>query len=130
MECAVCLTEVAAGETIRTLPGCRHGFHLECIDKWFSSNSTCPICRCSLEAAKSKNAILGEAQQRGLSDSSVANRDLPLQEVVVMPSDDSVEGSSSCAGQGSRKPGRFLAIEIPVVALQNCGRVGFQRQMR
>ncbi|KAG0469950.1 hypothetical protein HPP92_016650 [Vanilla planifolia] len=89
-----------------------------------------PSAGAHLRRRNRKNAILGEAQQRGLADSSVANRDLPLQEVVVMPSDDSVEGSSSCAGQGSRKPGRFLAIEIPVVALQNCGRVGFQRQMR
>lgn len=45
LECAVCLAEIADGEKARLLPKCNHGFHVECIDTWFQSNSTCPVCR-------------------------------------------------------------------------------------
>ncbi|KAK8950996.1 RING-H2 finger protein ATL60 [Platanthera zijinensis] len=45
LECAICLAELADGEKARLLPKCSHGFHLECIDTWFRSNSTCPVCR-------------------------------------------------------------------------------------
>jgi hypothetical protein len=45
LECAVCLAEVADGEKVRALPKCGHGFHVECIDMWFHSHDTCPLCR-------------------------------------------------------------------------------------
>ncbi|XP_075523293.1 RING-H2 finger protein ATL60-like [Primulina tabacum] len=45
LECSVCLCEVAEGEKSRLLPKCNHGFHVECIDMWFQSHSTCPLCR-------------------------------------------------------------------------------------
>ncbi|KAG8093748.1 hypothetical protein GUJ93_ZPchr0012g20097 [Zizania palustris] len=45
LECAVCLSEVADGEKVRMLPKCDHGFHVECIDMWFRSHETCPLCR-------------------------------------------------------------------------------------
>ncbi|XP_048536163.1 E3 ubiquitin-protein ligase EL5-like [Triticum urartu] len=46
MDCAVCITELAAGETARVLPRCGHGFHVDCVDMWLKSHSTCPLCRC------------------------------------------------------------------------------------
>lgn len=45
LECVVCLCEVCEGEKARFLPKCNHGFHVECIDTWFQSHSTCPLCR-------------------------------------------------------------------------------------
>ncbi|CAH9055756.1 unnamed protein product [Cuscuta epithymum] len=45
LECAVCLCEVCDCEKVRFLPKCNHGFHVGCIDKWFQSHSTCPLCR-------------------------------------------------------------------------------------
>ncbi|PWA81899.1 Zinc finger, RING/FYVE/PHD-type [Artemisia annua] len=48
-ECAVCLSEFETGETGRVLPKCKHSFHTECIDMWFHSNSTCPLCRSTVE---------------------------------------------------------------------------------
>lgn len=45
LECSVCLSEVTQGEKTRILPKCNHGFHVQCIDMWFQSHSTCPICR-------------------------------------------------------------------------------------
>ncbi|XP_057770488.1 RING-H2 finger protein ATL3-like [Salvia miltiorrhiza] len=45
LECAVCLCEICEGEKARLLPKCNHGFHVDCIDMWFQSHSTCPLCR-------------------------------------------------------------------------------------
>ncbi|KAI4317560.1 hypothetical protein L6164_025423 [Bauhinia variegata] len=49
VECAVCLSEFEDGESGRVLP-CNHGFHIDCIDMWFHSHSTCPLCRTPVEA--------------------------------------------------------------------------------
>nr|XP_010938492.1 RING-H2 finger protein ATL17-like [Elaeis guineensis] len=52
-ECGVCLMEFEEGETGRLLPRCNHGFHTECVDMWFQSHSTCPLCRASIESGAS-----------------------------------------------------------------------------
>jgi len=46
--CSVCLEEVRGGEMVRSLPGCRHVFHVGCIDPWLHSHATCPLCRSDL----------------------------------------------------------------------------------
>ncbi|GAB4847716.1 hypothetical protein Ancab_026778 [Ancistrocladus abbreviatus] len=52
-ECVICLSEFAAGERVRLLPKCNHGFHLRCIDKWLNSHSSCPTCRhCLIETCQ------------------------------------------------------------------------------
>ncbi|KAM8952699.1 E3 ubiquitin-protein ligase RNF12-A-like isoform 3-T3 [Pelodytes ibericus] len=42
--CSVCITEYTEGNKLRKLP-CSHEYHVHCIDRWLSENSTCPICR-------------------------------------------------------------------------------------
>jgi hypothetical protein len=49
LDCAVCLCELEENEKVRLLPNCRHCFHVDCIDMWFLSHSTCPICRTSAQ---------------------------------------------------------------------------------
>ncbi|KMT19236.1 hypothetical protein BVRB_1g014180 [Beta vulgaris subsp. vulgaris] len=44
-DCAICLSDFSAGEEIRVLPQCGHGFHVSCIDTWLGSHSSCPSCR-------------------------------------------------------------------------------------
>ncbi|XP_052202485.1 E3 ubiquitin-protein ligase ATL23 [Diospyros lotus] len=48
-ECAVCLDEIESDQPARLVPGCNHGFHLQCADTWLSKNSVCPVCRAKLE---------------------------------------------------------------------------------
>ncbi|CAL9131095.1 unnamed protein product [Musa textilis] len=62
-ECAICLSEFAPGEGVRVLPGCNHGFHVHCIDRWLASRLSCPTCRrspfgkCSTAASDGDSAV-------------------------------------------------------------------------
>ncbi|CAJ1975935.1 unnamed protein product [Sphenostylis stenocarpa] len=51
--CAICLAEISDGEKIRFLPNCNHHFHVDCIDKWLLSHSSCPTCRNLLKSSDS-----------------------------------------------------------------------------
>ncbi|GER25871.1 RING/U-box superfamily protein [Striga asiatica] len=44
-ECIICLSEFTAGERIRVLERCSHGFHVQCIQRWLASRDSCPTCR-------------------------------------------------------------------------------------
>ncbi|XP_054800129.1 E3 ubiquitin-protein ligase ATL41-like [Prosopis cineraria] len=45
VECSVCLATIGEDATVRVLPNCKHVFHVDCVDTWFGTNTTCPICR-------------------------------------------------------------------------------------
>ncbi|KAM7256907.1 hypothetical protein ACFE04_012648 [Oxalis oulophora] len=47
-DCAVCLDEIESEEEARIVPGCNHGFHIQCGDTWLSKRAVCPICRASV----------------------------------------------------------------------------------
>ncbi|KAK6153534.1 hypothetical protein DH2020_013173 [Rehmannia glutinosa] len=51
------LDPVSEGEKARLLPKCNHGFHLECIDMWLQSHSTCPLCRNPVSNQKTSNSV-------------------------------------------------------------------------
>ncbi|XP_043719079.1 RING-H2 finger protein ATL2-like isoform X2 [Telopea speciosissima] len=60
LECAVCLSEFEEDEKGRLLPKCNHSFHIDCIDMWFQSHSTCPLCRtlvCSEIPARAETPV-------------------------------------------------------------------------
>jgi hypothetical protein len=42
--CAICLSDYAAGDTLRTLP-CAHMFHQACVDLWLRRDAHCPLCK-------------------------------------------------------------------------------------
>ncbi|XP_016476792.2 E3 ubiquitin-protein ligase ATL23-like, partial [Nicotiana tabacum] len=46
---AVYLDEIESEQYAIVVPGCNHGFHLECADTWLSKNPVCPVCRTKLE---------------------------------------------------------------------------------
>ncbi|TVU29807.1 hypothetical protein EJB05_21394, partial [Eragrostis curvula] len=54
--CAVCLAELEAGDRVRVLPKCSHGFHARCVDRWLVARSTCPTCRQPLFGAPPKGS--------------------------------------------------------------------------
>ncbi|KAL8206338.1 hypothetical protein R6Q57_009889 [Mikania cordata] len=54
-DCAVCLCEFEGDDNLRLLPKCSHAFHMDCIDTWLLSHSTCPLCRSNLLSDYSPN---------------------------------------------------------------------------
>ncbi|XP_073051590.1 RING-H2 finger protein ATL64-like [Primulina eburnea] len=62
--CTVCLSEFEKDDIIRLLPKCNHSFHVDCIDMWFYSHSTCPLCRSRVER------VAKPVQSRGRPGSS------------------------------------------------------------
>ncbi|XP_062115150.1 RING-H2 finger protein ATL52-like [Humulus lupulus] len=57
-ECAVCLGELEEKVLVRLLPNCRHAFHVQCIDKWLSLHSDCPLCRSLVYPIRSSHVSL------------------------------------------------------------------------
>ncbi|KAM9470449.1 E3 ubiquitin-protein ligase RLIM isoform 1-T2 [Clarias gariepinus] len=55
--CSVCITEYAEGNKLRKLP-CSHEYHVHCIDRWLSENSTCPICRRAVLVSANRESIV------------------------------------------------------------------------
>lgn len=45
--CVICQDYIEIYNIIRELD-CLHEFHIECIDKWFTENKKCPICKYEL----------------------------------------------------------------------------------
>lgn len=48
-ECTVCLSLLEEKDTARMLPNCKHVFHVNCVDTWLTTQSTCPVCRTEVE---------------------------------------------------------------------------------
>ncbi|QCD82248.1 RING-H2 finger protein ATL47 [Vigna unguiculata] len=75
-DCAVCLCQFSEQDMLRLLPLCNHAFHIDCIDTWLLSNSTCPLCRGSLyDEAGFENPVYdfeGLREEDGVSGSVAA----------------------------------------------------------
>ncbi|VVB00298.1 unnamed protein product [Arabis nemorensis] len=83
LECAVCLSDLVDGDKARVLPRCNHGFHVDCIDMWFQSHSTCPLCRNtvgSVEETLHGGGSEGLSQNRNFDSGLSSNRHNPSQD--------------------------------------------------
>ncbi|XP_008783397.2 RING-H2 finger protein ATL3 [Phoenix dactylifera] len=136
LECAVCLSELSEGEEARLLPGCRHGFHLECIDMWLSFHSTCPLCRSPVSLENADSGV--ETAEASPVEAVLAAGRLPESpifptNVLFWGSQDRVrtggpataaaaagscEGSSSSVGSSSGRPEGKLVIDVPRRAME------------
>ncbi|VAI38910.1 unnamed protein product [Triticum turgidum subsp. durum] len=93
-ECAVCLAELADGDQARELPNCGHLFHLECVDAWLRTRTTCPLCR-------AQAGLPGENGQAQPS-SSVAAEEPALIGAAGGSLTATVQGGSPCAEKDAR----------------------------
>ncbi|CAK9168915.1 unnamed protein product [Ilex paraguariensis] len=73
-DCAICLGEFDESEWIKHLPNCSHVFHVSCIDTWFQTHSSCPLCRSHIydlkihhECSISMYTLLETLEERFLS---------------------------------------------------------------
>ena len=72
--CSICNTQFKINDIIRKINMCNHFFHYECVDKWFQSKSTCPICRININENTSISLN---------SDESKNNNQINLQENIL-----------------------------------------------
>ncbi|XP_021728105.1 RING-H2 finger protein ATL78-like [Chenopodium quinoa] len=108
-ECVICLSEFKGGEKVRILPKCHHGFHVNCIDKWLSSNSSCPTCRQSLVETCQKIIGCGDDHQTTSSSSlsssstssttSSSSREMIVVSIVPLEREDLVRNYRSEVAQ-------------------------------
>ncbi|CAJ2663251.1 unnamed protein product [Trifolium pratense] len=108
LECAVCLCDIVEGEKTRLLPKCNHGFHLDCIDMWFQSHSTCPLCRnlVSVESSngeeKEMNVLVSSENGENLSPmSGLESSNFPTNVLVWGNHQTQVNSFSVCLDEGS-----------------------------
>ena len=47
-KCSICQEEFSDGQRLRRIEECEHYFHKSCIDTWFTTHDTCPMCRASV----------------------------------------------------------------------------------
>ncbi|KVH94100.1 RING-H2 finger protein ATL63 [Cynara cardunculus var. scolymus] len=87
LECAICLSVFEEDEIGRKLPGCGHAFHVECIDMWLHSHSTCPICRAAIQCNQNHNIDHLEIEitdpGQDLDVSTINNEDVLRLEIVT-----------------------------------------------
>lgn len=67
MECAVCLSAMQDGDAVRALPGCRHAFHVACVDAWLCARASCPVCRARPALPPPQQAPKAGAKEAGSS---------------------------------------------------------------
>lgn len=80
LECAVCLCEFEENEKARQLPKCNHSFHIDCIDMWLQSHSTCPLCRTSAlpDTAADSVVVLVGNEDTASAGASATNHQVSL----------------------------------------------------
>ncbi|KAJ0249214.1 RING-H2 finger protein ATL2 [Hirschfeldia incana] len=104
IECTVCLSDFEETESGRVLPGCKHTFHVDCIDMWFHSHSTCPLCRSLVEPHAGCETLATTTEEE--------------EQVVITISPEPVSETEPGSSSGLRDEPRDLAgkpaaIEVP-----------------
>ncbi|KAL0700681.1 hypothetical protein Bca4012_056803 [Brassica carinata] len=97
LECAICLSELVTGDKARLLPKCNHSFHVECIDMWFHSHSTCPICRNAVIGLEQTSSKVIEQVSQISSSVSNSSREFPTN-VLVWGRQDQVSAGNTNVG--------------------------------
>ncbi|KAK7285695.1 hypothetical protein RJT34_20473 [Clitoria ternatea] len=124
LECAVCLSDLVEGEKARLLPKCNHGFHVDCIDMWFQSHSTCPLCRNPVvddednqssphaqESPTFPTNVLVWGNHTQISSTGGATS---LEEGASPPPCSSSSSSGSCTDDIDNRRRGMLVIDIPI----------------
>ncbi|KAF9587117.1 hypothetical protein IFM89_039660 [Coptis chinensis] len=112
LECAVCLSELSDGEKARLLPKCNHGYHVECIDMWFQSHSTCPLCRNTVSLVDSKDPSPQIQSHEEDSSSTAYSIDSPDFPTNVLFWGNQTLLSTRTIGQGEVSPSTFSSTSI------------------
>lgn len=117
LECAVCLSEFEEREIVRLLPKCNHSFHIECIDMWFNSHSTCPLCRSPVERVVGRDEPVVKPIEPAVESDGVVSEPGSSSRVELCVACPHVGGSGDCNTTslgGRRKGAELLGVRIEV----------------
>ncbi|XP_021746166.1 RING-H2 finger protein ATL63-like [Chenopodium quinoa] len=97
------------GEVGRSLPRCSHAFHMECIDMWLFSHSTCPICRAQV-------VMEGDVSQKSETASGegtdVAAEDPAAEEHLLVDDDTNQTDEAVAMNRDNRLNNDQVLVEI------------------
>ncbi|XP_058213772.1 putative RING-H2 finger protein ATL12 [Rhododendron vialii] len=114
LECAVCLSKFEDVEVLRLLPKCKHAFHINCVDQWLESHSSCPLCRQRI----SVEDLTGSNSSRVLSSQSEVREDSNV-ELFVQREDSRRHGSSRFSiGSSFRKFEKGVVVKEDVLPIR------------
>ncbi|XP_037446222.1 RING-H2 finger protein ATL7-like [Triticum dicoccoides] len=120
-QCSICLADYQADERLQRIPPCGHTFHIDCIDHWFSKNTTCPLCRVSLlTAPRAASVAPTDLETQAIEEdcSSNAQHHVGLRDEHTRPEDQAVDGRIS---DGPSQQTNVEASVVVVIATQTAG---------
>ncbi|KAI5647299.1 hypothetical protein M9H77_33304 [Catharanthus roseus] len=95
-QCAICLGEYQEKEVLRIMPKCGHSFHLSCIDVWLRKQSTCPVCRLSVQDSIQAKYVRQTDQVRTrASNNNSENNSVEHSQIWLLPSGERSEATGS-----------------------------------
>lgn len=122
-DCPVCLTAFDANDNLRLLPVCTHAFHSECIDVWFRSHSTCPLCRACLALPLDKTS----REERGGNAEDGEHAEIRVREgygvvevVIGGDTEQDRSGSTTIPGFLQGQFGQFLPSNVVIRNFDCC----------
>lgn len=125
VECSVCLSAVAEEAKVRLLPNCGHVFHVDCIDLWLGSHTTCPLCRAEVEP---RVVVVDDDQPEQSGDSAQLQQPTapPVDEMSLLHGEQlaqpEIKPSGSTGGSRLSSFRRMLSRErLSMRSLEGCG---------
>lgn len=96
-QCAICLGDYEDKDVLRIMPKCGHSFHLSCIDVWLRKQSTCPVCRLSVQDSFETKYVQPTARRatQSFDDSEIPAEQSQHSQIWLLPAGPQSEGSVS-----------------------------------
>ncbi|KAJ6347275.1 hypothetical protein OIU76_003879 [Salix suchowensis] len=120
-QCCVCLGEFEIKDELLQIPSCKHVFHINCIQHWLYSNSTCPLCRCDVMLPTTKLCTNPPESSGGGNSHQPQNITPELQqqqdvgagstEQLVIPMEESSSSEATQSRDTSRLPDHSISME-------------------
>ncbi|XP_027108239.1 RING-H2 finger protein ATL58-like [Coffea arabica] len=96
-QCTICLGDYEDKDVLRIMPKCGHSFHLSCIDVWLRKQSTCPVCRLSVQDSFEAKYVHPTTRRttQSFDDSEIPVEQSQHSQIWLLPAGQRPEGSVS-----------------------------------
>lgn len=96
-QCTICLGDYEDKDVLRIMPKCGHSFHLSCIDVWLRKQSTCPVCRLSVQDSFETKYVQPATRRttQSFDNSEISVEQSQHSQIWLLPAGQRSEGSGS-----------------------------------